>query len=182
MSVARCQVDWFKHGCAWDAGGGPEVFVVNNSVLHELEWLLGRNAGWTREVGAVKPELQKEWELLTNELSVFPMTVPSDSLGLVRFGCEVIKKNKCLVEDVEVSQKVATDEKESQEIVEKELAQLRGSLAASDAFSAKFMEFEKSLQNVCAEEASVKDHVVRAAVEKADSDKVVAIVGTIILG
>lgn len=57
------------------------------------------------------------------------MTVWTDSLGLVTLGRQVIKNKKCLLEEVEMLQKTATNENVFREGFEKELAQLRRSVA-----------------------------------------------------
>lgn len=54
-----------------------------------------------------------------NELPGLQMTVPSDSLGIIEFACEVIEKNKSLVEEVEVLQNTDSDEKSVLEGFEK---------------------------------------------------------------
>lgn len=73
--------------------------------------LFQRDAGWTRDISAAKLELQKKWGLLRDELHDLQITVPTESLGLVMFGREVIKKTKLLVEGVEVLKKTVSDEK-----------------------------------------------------------------------
>lgn len=53
------------------------------------------------------------------------MTAPTDSLEIVKFGRQSIKKNKYLAEEVEMLQQTVTDEKALQDIVKKESTRLR---------------------------------------------------------
>lgn len=48
------------------------------------------------------------------------MTGPTNSLGFVKFGRKVIKKNKSVVEEVEASQKTVADENAAPQAVETE--------------------------------------------------------------
>lgn len=55
---------------------------------------------------------------LRNEFPGLQMTVPTDSLVLLKLGCEVIKKNKSFLERAEALQKTGSDEMASQDGVE----------------------------------------------------------------
>lgn len=110
---------------------------------------------------------------MSNELPGLPVAVSTVSLGLVKFGWKFAKKNKSFVEEVESFQKTVINEKASRKVVDKELAQLRSSVAAYDVLTAKLMEFEKSLEAVCAEGVSSKGQVTLADAEKADFNRVV---------
>lgn len=102
-SSTSFEAEWAEYGGATGSGGGPEVAVVEPPVLHDLNLLFERDAGRTKDAGAAKPRLQKEWRLLMDELPGLQMAVPTDSLGIVNFECEVVKKNKFLVKEVEAS-------------------------------------------------------------------------------
>lgn len=110
------------YGGASDSGAGPEHFVVDTTALDDLALLFERDAEWTRDLGAAKPELQKKWGSLRDELSGLHMTVLTDSMGLVTFWDEVIKKTKSLVEAL---QKMVTEDYESWKGIEKEFVKLR---------------------------------------------------------
>lgn len=47
-------------------------------------------------------ELQKAWKLLKDELTGLQISVPTGSLGLVKFLSEVFRNNASMVEEVEV--------------------------------------------------------------------------------
>lgn len=94
-------------------GDGAEVAIFDWPVLDDFELFFERDAGWTRDVGAVKPELEKKQGLLQDELPRLPTTVPTDSLELVKFGGKVSKKNKSLVEEVEALDNTVDAEKAS---------------------------------------------------------------------
>lgn len=79
------------------------------------------------------------------------MTVTTESLGLIRFEGERIKKNSSLMEKVEPLQKTVTDENTSREGVEKEVGQLRSSAVESYELTAKLTKSEISLEIICAE-------------------------------
>lgn len=70
------------------------MVVVDPPVLDDLELLIERDAGWTEDLGAVKPEFQKEWKLLQDEFTGLLMTVPTNNLGLVTFRQEVVARNR----------------------------------------------------------------------------------------
>lgn len=72
---------------------------------------LKRVAGWARDIKVVRPKLEKKWGLLSDELPGLLKTVPTNSFGPVKFGCQVIKKKKSLVEEVKALQNTVTDEK-----------------------------------------------------------------------
>lgn len=80
------------------------------------------DVGWTRDVGASKPESQNKWRLFINKGQGLQMTVPSERLEPVKFGREFIKKNKSLVQNVKLSQKTFNDKKEAWERVKRGLA------------------------------------------------------------
>lgn len=70
------------------------------------------------------------------------MKVPTDSFVFVKFGRDILKKNKSLVEDLEALHTTVTDEKTSREGFKKKLIQLRGLVVAYDALTAKLTEYE----------------------------------------
>lgn len=81
---------------------------------------------------------------MRDDLAGLQMKVPTDSLGLLKFAREVNNKYKSVVEEVESLQRTVTDETASWKGLGKELAELKGSVAASDALTAKLTEFKKS--------------------------------------
>lgn len=172
-SNAGCEAEWSRNGGALNAGDGLEIVVSNPSVLDELELLFESDAVLTRNVGSTKPEIQKAWWLLGKKLSSLKMTVLTDSLRLVKFGWDVIKKIKFLVQDLEVLEKTVTDKNAFRENIDKELAQLKSSVAAFDAWTAKLTETKKCLDTICSNGASLKEEATCADKEKADSDKIV---------
>lgn len=91
----------------------------------------------------------------------------------MKFGREGLKKNKSLVKEVEALQKTVNDENAAWQDVEKELTELKDSVASSDALVAKLGKFEKSLKTLRDEVASLKEQVARADIEKTISDKLV---------
>lgn len=115
------------------SGGGSEAFLADLPELDDLELLLEKNAGWTKDVRASEPELEKEWVLLKKGLPSFQMTVQTDRLGLVKFGWEVIMNTKSLAEEMEEFQKAVSEGKAGRQGVEKKLTQLKVSLSSSDA-------------------------------------------------
>lgn len=58
-SIESCEAVWFKSDCASNAGDGSEVVIVALLGFNELQLLLVKDARWTRDIGAVKLELQK---------------------------------------------------------------------------------------------------------------------------
>lgn len=66
--------------------------------------------------------------MLRNELPGLHMTVSAERLGLVMFECKVIKKNRSLVEDIEILQKTFAEKKAFWEGIEEKLSQLRSSV------------------------------------------------------
>lgn len=57
------------------------------------------------------------------------LTVLTDSVGLVKFGGEVIKRNKSVVEEVEAVLKKVSDKKAAWQRVEKEFTRLKCSVS-----------------------------------------------------
>lgn len=43
-----------------DSGGGPKVVIVDPAVLHDLVFIFETDAGWNKDVGAARTELQKD--------------------------------------------------------------------------------------------------------------------------
>lgn len=80
--------------------------------------------------------------MLEDELSGLQITFLTDISRLVKFGRDVNKKSKSLVQDVEVLQKTVTDEKAFRDDVQKQLAKLKSSITASDALTAKMTELK----------------------------------------
>lgn len=149
------------------------MVLVDPPVLDELELLFERDAWWIRDAGAIKPELKKEWELLRDEFPALQMTVPTVSLRVVKFGREVILKNKSLVEEIRVLRKTGTGEQAVQKVFEDELMKLKGLVSASDKLTEELAESDKSLESARTEEPSLKEEVKRANEEKAKSKRVI---------
>lgn len=99
------------------------------------------------------------------------MTVSIESLCLVTFVREVIKKKKSSMEKLEALQKTVCDEKIAWQIFEEKITALRGSVPASDVLSAKLAKSGKLLRAVCAEFTSLKEQMARVNTEKADFDE-----------
>lgn len=98
------------------------------------------------------------------------MAVPTDSLWLVKFGLEVIKKNKAVVKELGVLQKSVRDKRVSRPVVAEEFTKLKISVPASDALDAKLTESNKLREATRAGVASLKDQVPRTDTKRTDSD------------
>lgn len=72
--------------------------------MNDLQLLFEKGSGNTMDAGAGKLELQKDWWFLREEIPGLQMTGPTDYGGLEKFGQEVIKKNKSLLEEMEALQ------------------------------------------------------------------------------
>lgn len=59
--MTSCEYEWVEVVVAAGSGRGPEIFIVDTPELDFLMLFCKRDAGWTRDLGIVKPELQKEW-------------------------------------------------------------------------------------------------------------------------
>lgn len=111
---------------------------------------------------------------MQDELLALPMKALTDSLGLVKFGREVITKNKSFVEEKGVLQKNVTNEQAARKVVEEEMVKLNGSVSASDELTAKLAESYKTFRAARVEVPSLKEQVARADTDMAESEKVVA--------
>lgn len=120
QNIRSCEAEWLEFGGVSGSGGGPGVVVADPPVLGDLELLFKRDAGWTRDVDAARPELHKQWGLLRDEPPSLQMTAPTDILGIVKFGREIVEKNKVLVEEVKALQIKVTVEKAAAKGVEEE--------------------------------------------------------------
>lgn len=74
------------------------------------------------------------------ELPRLKRTVPTDSLDLMKSGCEVIAKAEALVKEVGMVQKTATDEQLAKRVTEDQLAKLKNSVSTSKMLTAKLAE------------------------------------------
>lgn len=61
------------------------MVIIDTTVFEDFELLIERDSEWTRDVGAVKPQLLKECGLFRDILSGLQIKVPTDSLKLVTF-------------------------------------------------------------------------------------------------
>lgn len=102
------------------------------------------------------------------------MTVSTDSLELVAFGRDVIKKKKALVERMGLVQRTASKEPALQVVVEERKFKSKSSVSASYALAAKLTESDKSLEASRAEVAALKEQVARTDTENVDSQTLVA--------
>lgn len=101
------------------------------------------------------------------------MTSPTDSLGLAKFACEVFAKNKSLADKLLKLQETVTDEQIVRKVNEESLAQVKGSVAASEELNAKLTESDKLLEALHAELVSLKKQVFRARGEKKESNEAI---------
>lgn len=173
-STLNCKAEWFELVNALGSGRSTELVVVGRQVLYDLKLLFERNDRWTKDVGSVKLEVQKERGSLSEELPGLQMAASTDSLGIVKFDREVIKKSKSLVGEVEALEKTVSGNKIVWKGVEKKLTECKCSVSASDASAVKLAELEELLVTVREELASFKEQLRRVDTEKADSDKPVA--------
>lgn len=102
------------------------------------------------------------------------MSVPTDSLELVKFGREIIKKNKALVKKIGVLRNTVGKEQASRADLEEELTKLKSSVSAADALAAILKESDKSLEDTHAAISSLKEQVAHTDTEKAEPSKLVA--------
>lgn len=142
-SFQRFEFEWREFGGVAGLAGGGDVIVVDQSVSDDLELLFARDARCTPDVGALKPELQMEWELLRNEMPGLQTVVRTGSLWLLKFGREVIMKNKSLVEEIGVLQNTVADEQAAQKISKEDFGDLKGVIPASGELAANLAESEK---------------------------------------
>lgn len=100
-------------------------------------------------------------------------TVPTDSLGLVNFGREVIRKES-LVNEVVALQKTVSKKTAAWEGVEKRVTELKGSVLVSDTLVASLAESDQSSVPICVEVSLLKVHVARIDTEKRNSNKLLS--------
>lgn len=86
------------------------IVVIDPPVLHDLQLLLGWDAGSFHDVGAGKPESERERSLLCGYLAELQMTTSTNSTQRVKSGSEAISKIKSLVEEIGTINKIVTDE------------------------------------------------------------------------
>lgn len=70
-----------------------EVVIVDPPVLNELQLFFKKVTWYSRDFCTAKLELRKVSGFMRDEFFRLHMTVPTDSLGPVKSGQEVIKKN-----------------------------------------------------------------------------------------
>lgn len=127
------------------------MVLVDWQVLGDLQLLLEKDVWHTRYVSTAKPEFQNVWEVLREVLSGLGMTVSTDSVGLVGFGQDVIKKKKSLVKEVRVLQKMVRKEKAAGKQVEEELLPLKNLVTASDKLAARLTKSDNVVEAARAE-------------------------------
>lgn len=90
-SSQSSESEWLVFSGATCLAGGV-VVIVDKPVFSDIGLLFERYDGWTRDIGAVNPEVQKEWRLFRDELPWFQMTVQTDSWIFVLSERKVIMK------------------------------------------------------------------------------------------
>lgn len=88
------------------------------------------------------------------------MAVPTESLGLLRFGREVRKKNRSLPEEIEVLQKAVSKEQTELAVFEEKLTDLKSLDLAYSELVAKLSESDKALYAALADLVLLKNEVV----------------------
>lgn len=93
------------------------------------------------------------------------MKILTDSLWAVHFDREVIAKNKSLVEEVMKLQGTVTNEQGARKVIEKDLAQVKRSVLASEELTAKLAESNKLLDAARAKLWSINGEASREGSE-----------------
>lgn len=128
-------------------------------------------SGWSRDVGTVKPELQKECGLIKEELLSLQMTVSIDSLEHEKLGQEPVKTNKAFVDVIRVLQKTTSEEQASRAVVAEKLTGPIGSVSAPVELAAKLMNSDKTLKVSCLEVTLLNMELVRTDTQRTNAER-----------
>lgn len=114
----------------------------------------------------MNPELQQERGLPRGELPGAQFKVPTDSLGLGKFGQEVICKNTLLAKEVSKLQGTVADEQAAWKVVEDQLAKVKRWIVSFGKLTAKLAESDKFLEVSQVEVPPLKKEMTTAGSEK----------------
>lgn len=128
----------------------------------------------TQDVSAVNPGWQMKWGHLRCKLPEVQVIVPTVSLGLKKFGGQVIVMIRSLVEAFWTLQRKVINKQATRKVVSNKPAELKSFLSRFEQVVATFVEFYKVLAAARADGPSLKAEMACSDSEEIDSKKDIA--------